>query len=472
MNTSTDGQTLVRDAREIVGESQKISGVDGLSRRKVGRKSSEGRTSEFTVRSTREGEACIHARSMHRFLSLARLMVRQPAFAGLLAANFALGMAYSFVVPFMSLWGTTKIGMSPLVFSLFMTITALSAIVVSTVLARWSDSHLPRRVMLILGGSGGVIGYLAYGYLRNPIALVLVGCTALAVASVNFSQLFSHVRETFDEADVPDVDGSFLVSVVRVCFSIAWTVGPAIGAAMMDRYSFEGVFLGAAGLYFLFLIGVLTCVPNIPRPPGARTAIREPVWQVLTRRDILTSFSAFVLVFAAHAMNMMNLPLTVTRLLGGNAHNLGIIFGVGPVAEIPLMLWFGLLAARGHQMALIRIGAAATVAYFLALSLAQQPWHIYPIQILSGVSFAILTNVTILYYQDMLPGQAGLATNIFSNSSNLGNLLGYFSFGGLLQAFSYRGVFLSCAALTVVALILLLLLRATGPSTRSSIRSV
>ena len=396
---------------------------------------------------------------MARLLALARMIAKQPGFAGLLASNFALGMAYSFVVPFMSMWGTLKVGMSPLQFSLFMTVTAISAIVVSTVLARWSDSHLPRRTMLILGGTGGVLGYVGYAFLTQPLALVLVGATALAVASINFSQLFSHVRETFDAEAHPEVDGSFLVSVVRVCFSVAWTVGPAIGATMMAEYSYRGVFLGAAGLYLLFLIGVLLCVPSIPRSAAARAAAREPIWRVLFRGDILTTFTAFFLIFAAHAMNMMNLPLTITTTLGGTERDLGITFGVGPIVEIPLMLWFGHLAGRGHQMLLIRIGAVATVAYFVGLSLVTAPWHVYVMQILSGVSFAILTNVTILYYQDLLPGQAGLATAIFSNSSNAGNLLGYFAFGGVLEAYGHRGLFLACAALTTAALVLLLIHR-------------
>lgn len=396
---------------------------------------------------------------MQSLVSLWKLIVRQPSFAGLLAANFALGMAYSFVMPFLSMWGTLNVGMSAPLFGLFMTITSVSAIVVSTMLARWSDTHLARKTLLILGGTGGVLGYVGYAFVRDPLALVVIGSTALAIASVNFSQLFSLVRETFDSTEIPGIEASFLVSVVRVCFSIAWTVGPAIGAWTMAAFSYRGVFLGAAGLYLLFLVGVYFFVPYRARTAAHRTTVRAPVWHVLTRMDILSSFLAFVLVFAAHAMNMMNLPLTVTKVLGGNARDLGIIFGVGPVVEIPLMLWFGHLAARGHQLLLIRTGAVVTIGYFFALSLAQEPWHIYFIQILSGVSFAILTNVTILFYQDLLPGQTGLATTIFSNSSNLGSLIGYFGFGTLVERVGHRGVFSICGVLAGLTSVILLLYR-------------
>lgn len=386
-------------------------------------------------------------------------MLRQPNFGGLLVATFSLGMAFSFVVPFMSMWGTQHVGMRPFTFGVFMTATSLSAILVSTILARWSDTHLPRKAMLLLGSCGGMLGYCGYAFVRDPLLLIGIGCTMLALASVCFSQLFAHVREEFSNAENAEVDPRFRMSIVRVCFSVAWTVGPAIGAWMMARYGFRGVFLGAAGLYGMFLLGVLRFVPFQPRSHEARTAARQPVWRVLARGDIAACFAAFLLFFAAHAINMMNLPLMTTQVLKGVPSDLGIIFAVGPVVEIPLMLWFGHLAARGHQVNLIRLGAVASVAYFIGLSLVQAPWQIYPIQILSGVSFAIMSNIAIVFFQDLVPGQAGLATTIFANASQVGNLVGYFSFGALMEKAGNRGVFGVCAVLACVTLGILVLYR-------------
>ncbi|HTV20509.1 MAG TPA: hypothetical protein VMG12_17620, partial [Polyangiaceae bacterium] len=41
---------------------------------------------------------------------------------GLLAGCFLLGLASSFVIPFLSLWGTRTVGMTPFAFGMFMTI--------------------------------------------------------------------------------------------------------------------------------------------------------------------------------------------------------------------------------------------------------------------------------------------------------------------------------------------------------------
>jgi SET family sugar efflux transporter-like MFS transporter len=385
-----------------------------------------------------------------------QLVLRLPGFAGLLGCAFALGVGHSFVSPFLSLWGTQEIGMRPLEFGAFMTATSLSAITVATLLARWSDTHVSRKVMLMAGAAAGAVGYASYAFVRDPWMLVGIGMSVLAISAVCFSQLFALTREQYHETEIPGVPVGFLTSVVRVCFSLAWTAGPSIGAWMMVTFGFRGVFLGAASLYVVLLLAVVRFVPSQARTAQIRAAVHEPVWQVLTRGDIGAVFVAFLLIFAAHTINMLNLPLVLTQLLGGSGWEVGVTFGIGPLVEIPLMLWFGLLAARGHHLALIRFGAAATVLYFGLLLLARAPWQVFPIQVLHGVSFAIISNVGILFFQNLLPGQPGLATTIFSNAANVGNLVGFFGFGVLLAPVGYRGLFAVSALLTAVTLAIML----------------
>lgn len=392
---------------------------------------------------------------MPAFLQRSLTVLRYPRFAGLLASTVTLGLAFSFVAPFLSIWATTKVGLSPLQFSVFMTAVTLSAIAFNTALGRWSDTRLSRRTLLLAGGAAGALGYTGYALLAPAWALVLVGMTLVALASVCFSQLFAHVREIHATDAIAGLRSSQVVSLVRVCFSVAWMAGPAVAAFVLADLGFTGLFLGAAGLYLLFLAGVWRYVPPASFPAGRAEIVQPPVWRALARRPVLGCFLAFAAVFAAHALNMMNLPLFITRVLGGSERQLGVAFCIGPIAEVPLMLWFGHIANRGNLLSLIRFGLAATAAYFVALSLATQPWHVFPVQALSGLSFAILTNIAILYFQDLLPRQLGLATSLYSNAGSAGNLLGFFVFGGLAQGFGPRGLLLVCAGLCAGAFALL-----------------
>ncbi len=391
--------------------------------------------------------------------TIVRCVIQQPGYPGVLAANFALGMASSFVVPFLSMWGTLHIGMSPVLFGTFMTITSVSAIVLSTLLARWSDSHVPRRTMLIVGSLCGMLGYSGYAFLTDVTALLLCGSLLVGTATVNFSQLFAFVREELARPENKSADMPLLMSLLRVSFSLAWTVGPAIGAWVTVHWGYRGIFLGAVSLFAIFLVFALRFVPHRPHPPVARHTNRPSLIRVLARGDVVSTFIALVLVFAAFSMNMMNLPLLVTQALAGTKADVGWIFSIAPVFEVPLMIWFGQLAARGHQVGLIRFGVIVSAVYFVALIFAQAPWHIYPMQILSAIAIAIMTNITITFLQDMLPGHTGLATTLYSNSFSGGSLIGFLTFGLLLERVGYRGVFVICVALCAAALGLLLLSR-------------
>src|SRR5690606_3531279 len=142
---------------------------------------------------------------------------------------------------------------------------------------------------------------------------------------------FATARERFAGEGTLAADAGVTLSVVRVCFSFAWTLGPAIAATIMAAKGFTALFLTAAALYALFVIGVIRFVPFQRRPSIPSAATRIPVAHTLRRPDLLACFIAFALVFAAFAMNMMNLPLAVSHALGGSARDLGIIFGIGPV---------------------------------------------------------------------------------------------------------------------------------------------
>lgn len=400
---------------------------------------------------------------LRRVIEIFSSLMRRPGFAGLLASNFTLGLAYAFVIPYISMWGTLEVGMPTRVFGLFMTVTAISAVILSTVLAAWSDSHVTRRTMLIFGALGGVVGYIGYAFLRSPVLLTIVGSLALGVASINFSQIFAYGREELERPENANSDTPLVMSILRVAFSLAWTIGPALGALVMVRFHYRGIFLAAAGLFFLFFLGVLRFVHDRPHPPATERPARVPVMAVLRRPIILAHFGGFVLLFAAFTMNMMNLPLLVTQRLGGSEGQVGLIFGIAPVVEMPLMIWFGRLAARGHQVALIRFGVLVGALYFLALTFAGAPWHIYPMQILSAISIAVTTNVAITFFQDLIPGQPGIATTIYSNSFSAGSLVGYYAFGELVGSIGYCGIFWLCTALSVVTLAIFMAYR-HGPA--------
>jgi len=209
----------------------------------------------------------------------------------------------------------------------------------------------------------------------------------------------------------------------------------------------------------LLLLIVARFVPDVPpsRNSAARPAV--PLRDQLRLPGVFAWFAAFVLVFTAGTMAMMNMSLLVLHVLGGSESQVGIIFSLAPVFEVPFMLYFGLLATTVDQTRLIRAAVIIAVIYYGALAIVRAPWQIYPLQILSAAIVSVTTGVAITFFQDKFPGQPGAATNVYVNAMRIGGTVGYLAFGTIAAGLGYRAVFVSCALLCVVALTLMYLQR-------------
>ena len=397
---------------------------------------------------------------MQRVIVPARILLAHRDLTVVLVCNLLLGLAFSFVAPFYSMFGTIEVGMSNWTFGMFMTITSVAGIAISTVLARWSDTRYSRRAILLLGCAFGVVGYAGFAYIRSVVWLTVVGSVALGIASITFSQLFAYAREAIARHGIPDDEAPLYMNIYRLVLSLAWTIGPAVAAWVMIRYSFRGTFLICASFFFLLMLIVWRYIPSRP-PQVVELADRVPLARLLRRPDLLCYFSAFVLVFLCMTMGMMNLPLMILKSLGGSQQQVGIAYSVAPVFELPFMLIFGLLASKGSPGPLIRLGVIIAVAYYALLSQVRAPWHIYPIQILSAAMVAVVSGIAITFFQSYIPNQPGTATNLYSNANRIGSTAGYLCFGTLASSLGYRAVFEVCAGVCVAAFLLLWLARET-----------
>jgi SET family sugar efflux transporter-like MFS transporter len=396
---------------------------------------------------------------MERMLVPARRLFAHKELFIVLVCNLLLGLAFSFVSPFYSMFGTIEVGMSNWTFGIFMTITSVAGIVTSTVLARWSDTRFSRRSILLIGCAAGTAGYAGYAFVRSVLWLTVIGSVDIGISSIAFSHIFAYARETLDRHGIPEEDAPLYMNIYRLALSLAWTVGPAAAAWVMVRYSYRGIFLVCSGLFFVLLVTIWLYVPSRP-PAVAASAQRVPLMKLLRRPDLLCYFSAFVLVFICMTMGIMNLPLMILHSLGGTDKQVGIAYSVAPFFELPFLVLFGVAAARGSKPGpMIRLGVIIGVAYYLLLAQVRVPWQIYPVQILSAAMIAVLSGIAITFFQNYIPNQPGTATNLYTNANRLGSTVGYLCFGFLATGFGHRAVFLVCAGVCSAAFALLWLAR-------------
>lgn len=380
-------------------------------------------------------------------------IARLPHALGLTLAVLLLGLATSLAGPFMSLFAVQQVGMSPLQLGIFLTLNALSAVVISTRLGRWADRRSDRKPLVLLTLAAGVLAYLALSGVRSVYGVMATGVLLLAVSSAAFPQVFAFARSGFAGApgDLPEK----AVTVLRAVFSFAWVVGPGVGAAVLSRWSFGGVFLLAAACYALAALPLLFVRPAAPALPTSAApqddAAPSPLAQQRTAPPMGWIVAAFVLYGMAMHMGMVMFSLFVTETLRGTEGQVGFLVGLCALLEIPVMLLFVLSRRLPSMEWLIKASLLLFVLHFGLIYLAQGMPLLVLTQAIRAAVLAVMAGLGMTYFQQLMPGRFSAATTLYSNTSVIGSMLSGIVAGGWAQLFGYRPVFMLCAALSLAA---------------------
>jgi SET family sugar efflux transporter-like MFS transporter len=129
-----------------------------------------------------------------------------------------------------------------------------------------------------------------------------------------------------------------------------------------------------------------------------------------------------------------------------------VALGVAAGLEIPALLAIGRLSRRISDIPLIASGCIAGAAYYAAMATISSPMLLIAAQVLNAWFFAVVAGTGLTLFQRIIP-RAGLAAGLYTNTRRLGAIASGPLIGiGALTTLGYRGVFIACAALTILAL--------------------
>ncbi|WP_328472851.1 MFS transporter [Actinoplanes sp. NBC_00393] len=352
-------------------------------------------------------------------------------FLALFAAVLLYGVADSMVNSYIVLFGADVARLTPLQIGVWSSVFALSGITISWWLGRRFDRRPARAyaIVVILMCSAG---YLVLPGVTSFPVLLLMAATVLGVASSAFPQLFSLARAVLGDGPA----GQRSTPLLRAAWSLAWAVGPLLGALVLSRGGYSWLMWTASAV---FLFAALT-VFVVPRPPRAVVTASD------TRGGTPVLLTASVtLFFTAMFAGGLALPLFVTRGLDQPAASVGVLFSVCAAVEVVASLGLAVLPARVSQRAVILGGFAAFVCYHALTVVASGMALLVAGQVLRGVGIAIVGTAGIRYFQDLLAPATGRATTLFSNASIAGLLVSGILAGLAVEQFGYRTTLLLCA---------------------------
>lgn len=376
--------------------------------------------------------------------SLLVRLVRLPHAAGLGLSVFLLGFGLSISNPFMSLFAVNAAHLTPLQLGIFLTLNAVSAVLVSTLLARWSDRLPNRKPIVLLTLAAGAIAFALLSGLRTYPGLLLTGIVFMGSSTASFPQLFAFARAQFSDAPA-ELQGRAL-TVLRTMFSLAFVVGPGLGAVLLSRLSFQGTFLFTAACFVLAALPLI----KIPgrQPQASKAAQATATSKPATRSAIAWVSVAFVLYGMSMSMGFTMFPLFITQSIGGTEGQVGFLVGLCALLEIPAMLALVTLKRLPTTERLIKAALLLFAIHFALTYFAHGMPMLIVTQVIRAAVLAVTAGLGMVYFQELMPGRFAAATTLYSNTSSIGGMIAGIASGACAQWFGYRAVFLLCAVLT------------------------
>ncbi len=381
-------------------------------------------------------------------MTMARRM--NDVYAAFMLVAFMMGVAGALQAPTLSLFLSREVGAQPFWIGLFYTVNAIAGIGVSLWLAKRSDSQGDRRKLIIFCCLMAIGNALLFAFNRHYLTLITCGVLLASLANTAMPQLFALAREYADNSAREVVMFS---SVMRAQLSLAWVIGPPLAFMLALNYGFTVMFSIAAGIFTLSLVLIAFMLPSVARVelPSENALSMQGGWQDSNVRML---FVASTLMWTCNTMYIIDMPLWISSELGLPDKLAGFLMGTAAGLEIPAMILAGYYVKRYGKRRMMVIAVAAGVLFYTGLILFHSRLALMTLQLFNAVFIGIVAGIGMLWFQDLMPGRAGAATTLFTNSISTGVILAGVIQGAIAQSWGHFAVYWIIAVISVVALFL------------------
>ncbi|EGC5541242.1 sugar efflux transporter SetB [Escherichia coli] len=368
-----------------------------------------------------------------------------------LIVAFLTGIAGALQTPTLSIFLTDEVHARPAMVGFFFTGSAVIGILVSQFLAGRSDKRGDRKSLIVFCCLLGVLACTLFAWNRNYFVLLFVGVFLSSFGSAANPQMFALARE---HADKTGREAVMFSSFLRAQVSLAWVIGPPLAYALAMGFSFTVMYLSAAVAFIVCGVMVWLFLPSMQKElPLATGTVEAPR---RNRRDTLLLFVICTLMWGSNSLYIINMPLFIINELHLPEKLAGVMMGTAAGLEIPTMLIAGYFAKRLGKRFLMRVAAVGGVCFYAGMLMAHSPVILLGLQLLNAIFIGILGGIGMLYFQDLMPGQAGSATTLYTNTSRVGWIIAGSVAGIVAEIWNYHAVFWFAMVMIIATLFCLL----------------
>jgi MFS family permease len=350
----------------------------------------------------------------------------------------------------------------------------------------WSKQHV--GLALGVGGLTAVLAQIPGGALADAVpwkrALAAAGIISTALAAVILAFWPSFLLVFVAEIMHGLSGGMVGTAITAISLGLAGRHGISSRIGRNYRFAAAGnaltaALMGTLGVYIannaIFVAAALLCIPAMIalariRPDEidyirARNARRrdqsfsiERVFNLAKNRSLIVFTCCLVLFQLADAslLPLIGENLAQSRTAGSPLIMAGLLIGPQIIVAV-LAPWVGYWSELWGRKPLLLIGFASEVLRAMLCALVSDPWLLLVIQLLNGVTGAIVTVLTVLVLTDLTAGTGrfNLTQGMVGTLTGIAAAISTALMGFIVHAIGDAAGFLLMAAISAAALALL-----------------
>jgi len=369
--------------------------------------------------------------------------------------NFMAGVAFSLIMPFMSLYIDTLGDFTKAELGLWSGLTYAITFLVTALISPWWGKIADRRgrkLMLLRASLGMAVVLGAMGLVQNVYELI-----ALRMLQGVFSGYISNSNALIATSAPKAKSGQALGTLTTGSVS-GTLLGPLLGGIIAEATGYRTTFFitGTILMIVFFLCLAFVHEEFTPIAKGDQVPGKQLLQELKYPHLIIGMFVTTMIIQASNNSISPLLSLYVRELMH-HGHNVALISGV--IAAIPGIATlvaaprFGALGDRIGSEKILIAGLIFAVFVYIPQAFVQNVWQLGGLRLLVGIADAALIPQVQTILAKYSPHQS--AGRIFSYNQSfqaMGNVAGPLIGSSVSGLFGYSGIFISTTVLIIVNL--------------------
>lgn len=361
------------------------------------------------------------------------MKINHPYFIRVALLLFFCQIAASMTSPYISVFLSQKINATNEQIGIYVSLSSIASMLFSILIATVIDKTKKYKCWISISIFSAAIGYFIYSISTVYMQVLIVSITLLGVATCLTALIYAYAKDLFTQNNIDEE----AVSSLRVFVSLAWVIGPLLGAYVYEKRSYEGLFKSCSTGYIvawtiLFVFwGERNNNFKDEEKDKNYSQVDESVFSI-KRVYIACYFSIFVMLQTINSVLNTNIPLYITEILGFENKYVGWISSLNAIMEIPVTMFFLYISQKKDIRKLISFGMVNGIIFIFLLMIVKNIFFIMGIYVIKAIFVSIFMSLGIAFFQDMIPKKYGVSTILYTNTTRVGNmvsgaLIGFFT---------------------------------------------